>query len=61
MKIVIAGGQTGGPVMPLIALAEHIKQDHPKTQIYILDTPTSTGKHVAKKNHYNFIYLTILN
>ncbi len=54
MKIVLAGGETGGPIVPLIAIAKEIKVEHPKTQIVVLDTPNSVGKQLALKEKWNF-------
>lgn len=54
MKIVIAGGQTGGPIMPLLAVVEEIRKDHPKTQVVVLDTPSSVSGQIAEKSKFHF-------
>ncbi len=54
MKIIIAGGQTGGPIMPLLGVVEEIKKDHPKAQVVILDTPNSVASKIAEKSKFHF-------
>lgn len=54
MKIVIAGGQTGGPIVPMLAVAEEIRREKPRTQIVILDTPTSTARTLAQAGKIYF-------
>jgi UDP-N-acetylglucosamine--N-acetylmuramyl-(pentapeptide) pyrophosphoryl-undecaprenol N-acetylglucosamine transferase len=54
MKIVLAGGQTGGPVVPLLAVAEEIKRQKSHTQVLVLDTPNSAARILAAKQKFHF-------
>lgn len=54
MKVVIAGGQTGGPIMPLLAVVESLRKDFPRLQLMVLDTPSSTAKKIAKDQKFIF-------
>jgi UDP-N-acetylglucosamine--N-acetylmuramyl-(pentapeptide) pyrophosphoryl-undecaprenol N-acetylglucosamine transferase len=54
MKIVIAGGQTGGPIMPLLAVVDEIKREKSHVQVMVVDTPTSAARIIAAKENLHF-------
>lgn len=54
MKILMAGGMTGGPVTPLFALAEEIRHQYPHTRFLLVDDYHSVGHNLAIKNKIPF-------
>lgn len=54
MKIIIAGGQTGGPIMPLLAVVDEIKREKHRLQLVVLDTPTSIASALSEKEKFHF-------
>lgn len=57
MKIILAAGGTGGPVAPLLAVADEIRKDHPKAHFLLLGTNSEFEKKLAVK--YNLEFKTI--
>lgn len=49
MRIVLAGGGSGGPVVPLLAVAEQIKKNHPKAEFLLIGTQSGPERLMADK------------
>ena len=58
MKILLVGGGSGGPVAPMLAIAEHIKSRHPKAQFLLVGTHGGPEKHMAQKAGIAFSSIT---
>ena len=58
MKILLVGGGSGGPVSPMLAIAEHIKKSHPKAQFLLVGTDNGPEKHMAQKAGIAFASIT---
>ncbi len=54
MKILFAGGGSGGPVSPLLAVAEKIRQTHPKAHFLLVGTKTGPEKNMAEEQKIEF-------
>lgn len=55
MRIVLCGGGTAGPIMPLLAIKDEIKKQHPKAEFLVLDVKNSPGELMAKQQGVGFI------
>jgi len=55
MKILLVGGGSGGPVQPLLAVAEEIKKIHPKTKFLLLGTKKGPEGLMAKNAGIPFL------
>lgn len=53
--IVLVGGDTGGPVSPLLALAETMKRKMPKSHFVFVGTKRGVERHMAKKAGIPFV------
>ncbi|MBU1167664.1 undecaprenyldiphospho-muramoylpentapeptide beta-N-acetylglucosaminyltransferase [Patescibacteria group bacterium] len=59
IKVILAGGGTGGSVMPLVAIAEEIQREtNGKSLLLFVGTKSGIEKKIAKK--YNLPYRAIL-
>ena len=47
MKIILAGGGTGGPVAPLLAVGQSLKAKHPKIQLLFVGTANGPERRMA--------------
>ncbi len=54
MKIAIAGGQTGGPIVPLLAVVQELKDMGKRNSVLVLDVSKGAGHHLAQKNGFHF-------
>lgn len=54
MKILLAGGGSGGPVSPLLAVAEKIKYQHPKAHFLLVGTSTGPEQIMAEEQKVEF-------
>ncbi len=54
MKILFVGGGSGGPVMPLLAVAEEIKVYHPKVELFFVGTNNGPERAMAKNATMSF-------
>ncbi len=54
MKILFAGGGTAGHINPALAIADYIKQKHPKTEIYYIGTPDKLEARLVPEKNYAF-------
>ncbi|MCL5774690.1 MAG: undecaprenyldiphospho-muramoylpentapeptide beta-N-acetylglucosaminyltransferase [Patescibacteria group bacterium] len=54
MKIVLAGGGTGGPVAPLLAVAGGIKSQHPNAGMFFIGTKRGPEKRMAQNAGLEF-------
>lgn len=52
--VFLAGGLTGGPIMPLLSICETWQIENPKITPVILDVRKSTSRHLAKLKHIPF-------
>ena len=55
MKILFAGGGTAGPAVPLLALAETIKDDHPNAELLFIGTKTGPEQQLVLAQGISFI------
>ncbi len=55
MKIILAGGGTGGPVMPLIAVKQKIERLHPDAQFLFVGTNNGLERQFAEKYNLPFV------
>ncbi len=54
LKILMPGGGTGGPVAPLIAVAEEIKHFNPAAEFLFVGTKTGPEKEIIEKAGFRF-------
>ena len=54
MKILLVGGGSGGPVAPLIAIAEQIKKTHPKAEFLLVGTNSGPERLMAGRAGIDF-------
>ncbi len=54
MKILLVGGGSGGPVSPLLAVAEEIKKNHPSAKFLLVGTNSGPEKHMARAAGLDF-------
>lgn len=59
MKIFLVGGGTGGPTAPLLAVAEELVSQHPKTQIFMIGTRRGLEKTLLETTSVPIFYLTV--
>ncbi len=52
--ILFAGGETGGPVAPLLAIAEYWQKQDPQINPVIVDVKRSAAAHMAEQSGYIF-------
>jgi UDP-N-acetylglucosamine--N-acetylmuramyl-(pentapeptide) pyrophosphoryl-undecaprenol N-acetylglucosamine transferase len=56
-RIALVGGLTAGPIIPLLAVAEAIREANPRAKFLIIDVKNSVGQHMAKLVKYPFARL----
>ncbi|HTL39319.1 MAG TPA: UDP-N-acetylglucosamine--N-acetylmuramyl-(pentapeptide) pyrophosphoryl-undecaprenol N-acetylglucosamine transferase [Methylomirabilota bacterium] len=54
MKILLAGGGSGGPVSPLLAVAAEVKKVQPRTQFLFVGTKTGPERQMVTLAGFNF-------
>lgn len=54
MRILLVGGGTGGPVSPLLAVAEEIRKNHPKTEFLLVGSNRGPEREMAKSHSMPF-------
>jgi UDP-N-acetylglucosamine--N-acetylmuramyl-(pentapeptide) pyrophosphoryl-undecaprenol N-acetylglucosamine transferase len=52
--ILFAGGGTAGPVVPLLAIREHLTKNHPEFSFLLVGTNYGPEKELAKHSHLSF-------
>ena len=55
MKIALAGGGTGGPVAPLLAIAQVINKQHPEIKLLFVGTKSGPEKRMAEAAKIPFV------
>jgi UDP-N-acetylglucosamine--N-acetylmuramyl-(pentapeptide) pyrophosphoryl-undecaprenol N-acetylglucosamine transferase len=55
MRIILVGGGTGGPVMPLIAVQQKISADYPDAEFLFIGTTNGMEKDFVKKYKIPFV------
>jgi UDP-N-acetylglucosamine--N-acetylmuramyl-(pentapeptide) pyrophosphoryl-undecaprenol N-acetylglucosamine transferase len=55
MKIILSGGGTLGPVVPLLAIAEAYKKENPEVEFVWIGTKNGPEKELVSKNNIPFI------
>ena len=58
MKILLVGGGSGGPVSPLLAIAEEIKKTQPKAKFLLVGTKNGPEKQMANEAGLPFSTIT---
>jgi UDP-N-acetylglucosamine--N-acetylmuramyl-(pentapeptide) pyrophosphoryl-undecaprenol N-acetylglucosamine transferase len=58
MKILLVGGGSGGPVVPLLALADEIKKRHSDFEFLLVGTTTGPERLMADNAAINFFSIT---
>jgi len=58
MRILLAGGGSGGSVSPLLAVSKKIKQQHPKTHFLLVGTKFGPEKAMAEEQRIEFESIT---
>ncbi|AOY77428.1 undecaprenyldiphospho-muramoylpentapeptide beta-N-acetylglucosaminyltransferase [Clostridium formicaceticum] len=59
MKVIISGGGTGGHIYPAIAIANKIKEKHPKCQILFIGTSAGLESDIVPKAGYEIKTITV--
>lgn len=59
MKVIIAGGGTGGHLFPGIALAESLIEKYPEAQIIFVGTPKGLEAKVIPKTGYQLNFISV--
>lgn len=59
MRVLLAGGGTGGHVYPAIAIANKIKEEHPNAEILFVGTSQGIESEIVPKNGYKFKTITV--
>jgi UDP-N-acetylglucosamine--N-acetylmuramyl-(pentapeptide) pyrophosphoryl-undecaprenol N-acetylglucosamine transferase len=54
INVALVGGSTAGPIVPLLALKEAIKEREPEAHFWIIDVPGSVAEHMAKSQKISF-------
>ena len=57
MKILLAGGGSGGPVSPLLAVSAEINKTHKQAEFLLVGTKTGPEGQMAKSAGINFAYI----
>lgn len=55
MRIMLVGGGTGGPVVPLLAVQQRIKKTHPQAQFLLVGANTGPERQFAEKYGLKFV------
>ena len=58
MRILLVGGGSGGPVAPLLSVAEHIAEHHPKAEFLVVGTNSGPEKNMATAAGFKFAAIT---
>ncbi len=58
MKIILVGGGSGGPVSPLLAVAEKIRQGHPHAEFLFVGGKDGPEHHMAEAAGINFVAIS---
>ncbi|MDB4940105.1 MAG: murG [Candidatus Doudnabacteria bacterium] len=58
MKILLTGGGSGGPVMPLIAVQQKINSEFPETEFLFIGTKNGPESEMVAKYHLPFVAIS---
>jgi UDP-N-acetylglucosamine--N-acetylmuramyl-(pentapeptide) pyrophosphoryl-undecaprenol N-acetylglucosamine transferase len=58
MRILLAGGGSGGPVAPMLAVAETIKKHHPNSEFLLVGTQNGPERQMAESSDINFEHIS---
>jgi len=58
MKILLAGGGSGGPVAPVLAVAQEIKKHHPSAEFLFVGTKNGPEKEMVEAAHIKFVAIS---
>ncbi len=58
MRLLFVGGGSGGPVAPLLAVANHIKQNHTTAEFLFVGTEHGPEQQMVKESGFKFVFIS---
>lgn len=59
MRVIMTGGGTGGHIYPAIAIADKIKEKHPRSEILFVGTKRGLESTIVPKSGYKIRFITV--